>query len=345
MLSRRFKRLTLGFTFVGLFVLIVLVSVGRFFAHLEDKRRYQQEKANLKPRPHNVYVLEPSTRSRTRRYAAELLPWMHARVAAEATGKVAAVHVEPGSTVKTGDVLVELDAALAGIRLRGAEARAKEAERQAEESRRLADKGAESKSEAEAKEANAQIQRAQADEAADTLAKHTIRAPFAGVVNERLVDVGDAVPMNSQVATVVDLEKLRVRFYVNEMEVHAFESGQAVRLKVRGLRGREFEPTIRFMSRSADPETRLFLVEGVLDNGDGELRGGLQGIVEAEVETFRDTLFVPASAVQIAGQQVTVFKITGDESLDLVRIEIGPEVGGFYPVLSGLEKGDRIVIR
>lgn len=345
-MTLRTKRVVLGFTALILIVVFLLVVMYRVAGSLRERQRYEEERAALMPPPPNVHVVEARTHHQDRRYSAQLLPWMRARVPAEVTGRVVEIYVEAGTAVEAGAPLVRLDDRLARIAVESTEARHAEARRLLEEGERLVRTNAVSRTEYEARAAAVRLTEAALAEAREVLERHTVRAPFHGTVNDRQVDIGDAVRANDPVAEVVDLDKLRVVFFVSEQDLGAFEVGKPVALRVEARPGEGFEPTVDFVSRSADERTRLFKVEAVLENENAGLPGGLQGVVEATIDLFKDRPFVPVAAVRFAGRHALVLvQAEGAEEPGLVEIEVGPELNGYYPVLEGLAAGDRILVR
>jgi membrane fusion protein, multidrug efflux system len=344
-LSRRRKRVALGFVGIGFLVVVVVVASARFMAAQKERQRFDAERGELRAPDPVAHVVEARELERTRLFSAELLPWVEANVPAEAAGRVVETLVEAGQEVAEGEVLVRLDERRAAIALDLAVARHEEAMRLLGEAERLQKSRVVSQTAYEAALSEARVTAAQLNDARDLIGRHAVRAPFAGVVGERLVDVGDAVHLNEPVATVVGLDKLRVQIEVTEADLPSFTEGRKLDLRLLSD-GSTHSPVVRFRSPSADPETRLFRIEAELDNRDKRLAGGLQGVVEARVRLFPKGLVVPASAVRFAGRDAVVLKAPGDGGDPVpVKIVVGPEVDGIFPVFEGLEEGDRILIR
>lgn len=342
---RRTKRVILGFFVLALIVGFIVIGSFRFAEAARERQRYEEEQAAIRPPEPNIFVIETGDRPQTRRYAAQLRPWMHANVPAEVAGRVVEVMVEAGQSVSEGDPLVRLDESLSTIAAQRAQANHEEAKRLLEESARLVKTRAISDTQYHAQLAATRLAEAELAEAREVLNRHVIRAPFNGIVNNRLVDIGDAINVNQPVAELVDLERLRVEFHVSENDLSAFEIGKPLDLLVPSLPGRTFEPTVDFTSRSADQGTRLFRIEAILPNEGSRLPGGLQGIVSTEVHQFTDLPMVPALAVRFLGKNTLVWKMTSEGTPEQVNITVGPELDGVYPVLSGLSAGDRVIVR
>jgi RND family efflux transporter MFP subunit len=160
------------------------------------------------------------------------------------------------------------------------------------------------------------------------------------------VQVGEAVNVNQPVVRMVDVSKLRVIFYVNERDVPSFPPGKMLSLRLAAVPGRVFEAPVAHVAEASDEDTRLFRVEADLANPDGELRGGLTGEVSAVVAVYDKQLFVPTACVRLEGGGAYVLRVRSDEAgPENVRVRLGEELDGFYPVLEGLSGGDRLLVR
>src|SRR5450756_391547 len=107
------------------------------------------------------------------------------------------------------------------------------------------------------------------------LADTTVRAPFAGLVVERKVSVGDFVTRGTKVATVVKINPLRVELTVPEQMLSAIKAGQALTLQVDAYPGRAFAGHVHFVSPALRADQRALTVEAVVPNPDGLLKPGL----------------------------------------------------------------------
>jgi RND family efflux transporter MFP subunit len=344
MLHKRTKRIALGVAAVVLIVFTVLLASNRYIEAQRESQRLETERKELKPpKPVSVEIAaEPLTRMRT--FTADIRPWIQADVPAEVQGRVLETFVEAGQRVEKSQPLVKLDDTRARIAHEAVLARHTEASRLLVEAERLQKSRVVSQTAYEAALAEVRVSRALLDEARDTLERHTVKAPFSGVVNERLVDPGDAVNVNQPVARVVDLEKLRVYLHVGESDLSAFPSGKILPLQLSSGRKGTLNAEVVFASRSADPATRLFRIEAMLDNTDLSVPGGIQGTVETEVEVFPAGPVVPAAAVRFSGNNATVM-LDGLEAAVQTPVRLGPEIDGRFPVLEGLKAGDRVLIQ
>jgi len=203
---------------------------------------------------------------------------------AETDGRVVATGVARGERMEQGEIVVRLDERDRHARLSQAEATVKQRELEyAARDKLMNDSYV---SEAQLQEAAALLEAAKAELARAKLdiAQMTIRAPFDGALQDRMVEIGDYVKEGDPVAIFVDERKLIVSADVSEFDAHNVVKGAAgtARLATGQLvRGR-----IRYVAPVADEATRTFGVELEVDNSAGEYRGGMTAELMIPAETI-----------------------------------------------------------
>ena len=183
--------------------------------------------------------------------------------------------------------------------------------------------------------------RARVTLARKALADTTVRAPFAGLVAERSVSVGDYVTKGTRVAVVVRVNPLRLRLTVPEQFVAAVGVGQPVRFEVDAYPGQQFEGTIRYVSPTLEVSQRALLVEAVVANPENVLKPGFFATAEIQQPTLVPAIFVPAASIRTANGTSRVFVVTGDHIQERV-VTIGQATGALVEVTGGLAAGERV---
>lgn len=358
MLSRHTKRALLGLLFAGAILVLVAAASRHYFASRALAIRLEQERAAMVPPEPMLLRVERADRSRTRAFAARLHPFRTAQVAADASGRIIEVLVEVGDEVGEGQLLVRLDPTIAEMNLaaaraglEAAETQLRELRRQAAEAERLAEAETIPETQREAARSQVEVQaaeverlRAEVNLQQELLDRHEIRAPFDGSVNQRHVEPGERVNAGQPVVRVAMLDPLRARFQVSDLEVGSFRQGDILQLSLQAFPDKELEAMVSAVAKSVDPATGLFPIEARVPNEGRSLPGGLSGTVRANIQQYDQALFIPASAVRFEGKRA-LCEVWEDGETVLRDLDLGPEVDGLYPVLSGLEEGELVVVR
>ena len=187
------------------------------------------------------------------------------------------------------------------------------------------------------------------EEASAPWQKIPIRTPFAGTVIERLVDEGQYVSAGTGLYRLVELSRLWVQLDAYEQDLPLLSEDSPVELTFEALPGEHFEGTIAFIDPVVDKRKRTARVRVEVSNDDGRLRPGM--FAEAVVRVDKDPgarppLLIPDSAPLFSGKRSLVYVEVGgaDELIYEAReVRLGTRMGDVYPVIAGLEYGERVV--
>jgi membrane fusion protein (multidrug efflux system) len=168
-----------------------------------------------------------------------------------------------------------------------------------------------------------------------------VRAPFNGVVAQRLVSVGDYVTRGTKVAVVVRVNPLRVQLTVPEQFISAVSVGQPVGFVVDAYADRQFEGRVKYVSPALAADQRALTIEATVPNPSGELKPGLFATARIEQQAKTPGILVPTAAVQTAGGTSRAFVVSGDHVEERV-VSIGQPVGDLIEVTKGLKAGERV---
>jgi membrane fusion protein (multidrug efflux system) len=189
-----------------------------------------------------------------------------------------------------------------------------------------------------------QAARARIALARKAFADTVVRAPFTGVIAQRLVSVGDYVTRGMKVAVVVRVNPLRVRLTIPEQFVSAIGVGQPVGFVVDAYPGRQFEGTVRYVSPALQADQRALTIEAVVPNATGDLKPGLFATARIEQPARTAGILVPATAVQTAGGTSRVYVVTGDRVEERI-VTTGLPVGDAIEITKGLSAGERVATK
>lgn len=261
---------------------------------------------------------------------------------ARAAGIIETLSVKRGTLVKAGDAVAVLtdDARVAQV----AEARAKLEQRKVELAARikLIEQGnfaAINRPQLEAELRTAETGLAQAQ---TELAKATVRAPIAGVVNKVPVEQGQALQIGAEVAEIVALDPMLAVVEIAERQLGGIKVGDPAQVTL--VTGTKAQGRVRFISRTASEQTRTYRVDVEIPNADGLIADGVTTEVSLKLAEG------PASRVPRSA-----LTFSGDGRLGVRIVETGDKVG-FVPVgiaedgsdavwLTGLTDGMRVVVQ
>ena len=191
-----------------------------------------------------------------------------------------------------------------------------------------------------------QFQMLQAARARVTLAHKAftdtvVRAPFDGVVAQRLVSVGDYVTKGMKIAVVVRVNPLRVQLTVPEQFISAVSIGQPVGFVVDAYPDRQFEGRVKYVAPALQADQRALTIEAIVPNPKGDLKPGLFATARIEQQARTPGVVVPVSAVQTSGGTSRVFVVKGDRVEERV-VSTGQTVGDLIEITNGLKSGERV---
>ena len=176
---------------------------------------------------------------------------------------------------------------------------------------------------------------------------YIVRAPRAGTVVEREVTLGEiANPNQPHLLVLADLSRVWVLMEVPPSRAEGLKPGQAVTLVNKETDYRT-DAQLAYISPLVDPETRTVQARVELENASGQWRPGQFLTVQLPTgAATRETLAVPASAVQMVDGQPTVYMLTKKKNTFKARaIAVGKPVGDWLPVLKGLAANERVVTK
>jgi multidrug efflux system membrane fusion protein len=238
-------------------------------------------------------------------------PGRSVQLRAETGGRIVELAAERGDLVNKGDLLVRLDPRDRVALVDQAEADLRRREIELAASRKLGEKGFQAETsvataEVEHEAAKAALQRARLD------LEHTaIRAPFAGVLDLRPVEIGDFVDIGDAIATVLDVDPFLVVGDIAESEIAGLEPGMAG--SARLATGETVEGRIRYIARQAYEETRSFKVELEVANPENRLHAGVSAKLRLETGSAAAHPVSPALLTLNDDGELGIKSVDGDD--------------------------------
>jgi multidrug efflux system membrane fusion protein len=201
---------------------------------------------------------------------------------AESTGRVVELGARRGSRVRTGELLVLLDPRERRAMVEEARATLEMRRIEAEAAEKLGAKGFQAETKVAAAKANLEAAQAALQRAELELDHTEIQAPFAGLLEERSVEIGDFVDIGDPIATVIEQDPFLVTGEVAESEVGRVKVGMPG--SARLVTGQMVEGQIRYVGSRSDPATRTFTVELEVPNPSGRFAAGMSAELRISLE-------------------------------------------------------------
>ena len=273
-------------------------------------------------------------------------------VTTEIAGTVREIAFESGAVVAPGDLLVRLDTSSEEAQLRAIEAQTDLARINAERVRRLRADSTVSQSELDTAESTLSQDQANADAIRAAIGKKTIRAPFAGKLGIRLVNLGEYLDTGKPIVSLQSLSPVYVNFSLPQQELARIKTGMRVRLTTDTYADRQFEGALTAINPELDPSTRSIGLQATLENADQLLRPGMFARVQVLLPSEQAVLAVPSTSVLSAPFGDSVFVIEAQTGTNgagpgqVVRqqfIRTGAARGDFVSIETGLKPGERVV--
>lgn len=185
--------------------------------------------------------------------------------------------------------------------------------------------------------------KARLDELKITLGNTIITSPVTGFVSKRAVDPGAFVGQNAPIVEVVDVSVVRLVANIVEKDLRQLKTGDAGHVEVDAYPGEEFIGRIARISPILDPATRTAPIEIEIPNPTARLRPGMYARVRITVDTKKEALVVPITAMVDLGGRRGVFTPLPDNTAAFRVVQVGVETGEAAEVLAGLDEGDRVI--
>jgi membrane fusion protein (multidrug efflux system) len=273
-------------------------------------------------------------------------------VTPEIAGTVREINFESGSIVKKGDLLVKLDVSAEEAQLRSLEAQVDWAKVSLDRQTSLRTNQLVSQSDFDSAEAAWKQAVANADTVRATIEKKTLRAPFAGKLGIRQINLGQYLDAGKPIVSLQALSPVYADFSLPQQELGKLQTGMRVRITTDTYPDRRFEGTLLAINPDLDATTRSIGLRATFENADQALRPGMFAKIEVLLPEEKPVLVIPAMSVLSAPYGDSVYVIeqapqtVGQKPGLTVRqqfIRTGEARGDLITVESGLKPGEKIV--
>ena len=181
---------------------------------------------------------------------------------------------------------------------------------------------------------------ARARRTAELLERTSLRAPFPGVVTERLLKPGEWADDGATVVTMTDPELLEVQSWVSVFALPFIKPQQTLQLEIQGQR---YSGKVRTLVPVSDMRSRLYELRVSLPGQRWHV--GTSVRIAVPGAEAKQVLAVPRDALVIRRGSISLYKVNSDNSVERVEVTTGIASGDYIEVHGDVQPGDRVVIR
>jgi membrane fusion protein, multidrug efflux system len=275
-----------------------------------------------------------------------------AELSLEASGVVESISFNSGDDVAAGAILLKLRTADDVARLDSLKAMAELNEITLDRSQRLLKTQATSQAQLDSDAAKLKDTKAQVAQQQAVIDKKILRAPFAGHLGIRAVDLGQYLGAGTPIVTLQALDPIYVDFYVPQQSVDQVRLGQQVAVKVDAYKDQTFAGEISAVNPKVDVSNRNVQIRATLKNPDHKLLPGMYATIDVAVGPPATYVTLPQTAITYNPYGDTVYVVESKNNdaegrPQLVArqtfVTIGPTRGDQVAILRGIDAGDTIV--
>ena len=262
----------------------------------------------------------------------------------EEEGRIVELPFYEGDAVEKDAIIARIDDHLIQSELKKAEATLKQAQVDVRRIDSLFRKKLASEDELARTQTALELARAEVSLLETRIGHTRIKAPFSGIISERLKEKGDVVPVHSHILTLFDPAQIKIVIPVSELLLSNINTGDTVQVRIDALGEEQYSATVKRIFPTIDPQTRKGMMEMQFAAiPEGARPGQLCRVTVNTQTTPRRN--VPFAAIRHDSQGEFVYRLTPDDKVEAVRVQTGILLGNQMEILEGIEVNERVVVK
>ncbi|WP_071161814.1 efflux RND transporter periplasmic adaptor subunit [Halodesulfovibrio aestuarii] len=290
-----------------------------------------------------VETLKPAAITDTIMLPGETEAMFDVSLAAEQEGLIEWVGVTEGDSVKANEQVVRINLEALQAAKDRAEANLTMKKHQLKRRRKLYEGNVLSREELEQSETEFTVAKTKLREAEVQFEHGIVVSPVSGVVNKVNVDPGEYVSQGNSIATIVNVDQIKITVNVPEMDIRYLSKGQTAPVMFDAYPNEKWSGVVDFVAWKADSATRTFPVRIIVKNTDGRIRPGMIARASFVRRSLRDIVSVPLFSVIDKGGERIAF-IEKDGVAEARTVTLGVIDGDRVQILAGLNVGENLII-
>ncbi len=263
-----------------------------------------------------------------------------AKLSAETSGRVEAILVERGQFVEQDQLLLKLAVKDKALKLQQAKATLNQRQLEYQAAKRLGKSGLTAQTQLAERQANLELAKAQVAQAELDIANTEIRAPFAGIFNERLVEVGDLLSVGTEIGQILDVSPIVIKGALPELSVAEVSLGQIGTAEL--ITKQSASGKVRYVSAASNDSSHTFNIELAVDNPEQKIPVGVSATIKLQTSHVFAHKLSPA-ALSLSKTGGLGVKVIDEKNLVIFKpVEIvRSETDGVW--LKGLAEQENII--
>lgn len=315
----------------------------------------QKTKEAIANMPEAVYPvtamkLEPTNWQPTIDAIGFIEPNQGVTIANQASGIVKSIDFENGTQVPAGAMLVRLDAQVEQANLKAKQVQLPALKADYERLARLYRQKSVSRQDLDNAESRYMAMQADIESLKASINERQIKAPFAGIVGIRSVNLGEYLQIGTKIVRLEDTSSMKMRFTVPQTQLSKIHVGQKVHINVDAYPNETFEGQISAIEPAVFYQSGLIQIQARIPNTDNKLRSGMFAQAAIVLPQLQNQLVVPQTAINFALYGNSVYVIhqseeKGKASMRVQQVNVGvvDRSGAQVLVTGDLKPGDQVV--
>jgi membrane fusion protein (multidrug efflux system) len=329
-------------------LLLIVVAVGLGSRVKNEKNRLVEEKRNavIQERPPlNVVVQEmvPGLLRDRLNLPGMVEPWESLNILAEVRGMVEEVLVQEGDYVNQGDVIIRLDTSDYENRRNSIKASYNLALTNLKRLSGLREEEIIAQSEFDSIKAELEALEADLAIAELQLKRCYVKASISGIVNELPAKIGLYLAVGDPIATVLDIDSVKVNVGIPEADVDAVRKIDRFEVVIEALQNKKIIGAKYFLAFAPESQAQVYRLELKVENKSGDILPGMFARVEIIKQEFPEALAIPLYAVISRNNKHFVF-LEEENAARLQEVKLGVLDGWQIQITGGLAPGQRVIV-
>ena len=292
-----------------------------------------------------IYTAKETTYEEYLRLPVVVKPNRQVNLGLTSGGKITTVHVDKGDRVTKDMVLLETDDWHLKTANEVAQASYEFQQKEFSRNEKLFRDGSVSETVYDSSELMLAEARGTYEMAKKRYKDATLKAPFAGVVTSKNVEVGDILAPGAPAFRIIDMSKVKVQAGIPEKYITDFKVGNNVEITFDAIPKKIFPGKINYIAPEASTSVRTFLAEIIVVNKDGGLMAGIMGDAIILRNVHEGALMIPLNALIDTQEGRILFVARDDNTAEERSIDIGNNSDTDVMITAGIEPGDKVIVK